>query len=190
MAENLKTTYYADGKSIPLITDNIEWQNLDDNDTDKAYCYYDNNANNIEVYGLLYTWAAASNGINSETNPIGVQGVCPTGWHLPSDAEWTELSDNLGGMSRAGDKMKEAGTSHWNSTNTGTTNESYFSALPGGMHFSFDGSFVNVGYDGYWWGATHYDASATCRFLTHDYAGVSRYNADKSCGFSVRCLRD
>ena len=98
MTENLKVTHYADGTTIPLVTDNTAWGNLDDNNTDKAYCYYNNDANGEgDIYGTLYTWAAAMNGASSSSaNPSGVQGVCPTGWHLPSNAEWTELTDYLG----------------------------------------------------------------------------------------------
>jgi uncharacterized protein (TIGR02145 family) len=91
--------------------------------------WYDNNSANGDIYGRLYTWAAAMNGESSSNSvPSGVQGVCPDGWHLPSDAEWTVLTDYLGGESVAGGKMKEAGTVHWNSPNTGATNSSGFTA--------------------------------------------------------------
>ncbi len=142
MAENLKTTRYADGSAIPHVEGTTEWDNL--TVTDKAYCWYNNSTANRDTYGGLYTWAAAMNGAaSSDANPSGVQGVCPDGWHLPSDAEWKELEMFLG-MSQAeaddtgwrgtdeGGKLKEAGTTHWNSPNTGATNESGFTALPGG----------------------------------------------------------
>lgn len=110
---------YQITKNIPLVTDNTQWDNLGDNSTDKAYCYYNNNANNeADTYGALYTLAAATNGTTSSTNPSGVQGVCPAGWHLPSDEEWTELTDYLGEESVAGGKLKETGTTHWISPNT------------------------------------------------------------------------
>src|SRR5574344_601553 len=109
---------------------------------------------NYNTYGVLYNWPAAMNGAaSSTTNPSGIQGVCPAGWHLPSDAEWTELTDYLGGASVAGGKLKETGTTHWNSPNTGATNETGFTALPGGCRNS-DGAFYSVGDLGYWWCAT------------------------------------
>jgi uncharacterized protein (TIGR02145 family) len=91
MAENLRVTKYPNGTPIPLATDNIAWANLEDNGTDDAYCYYNNNASGeANTYGALYTWAAAmgDNAVSSSSNPSGVQGVCPNGWHLPSDDEW------------------------------------------------------------------------------------------------------
>src|SRR5574344_54019 len=100
---------------------------------------------NYNTYGVLYNWPAAMNGAaSSTTNPSGVQGVCPTGWHVPSDAEWTELTDYLGGASVAGGKLTETGTTHWNSPNTGATNETGFTALPGGYRFS-NGAFNGIG---------------------------------------------
>ncbi len=194
MSENLKVTHYPDGTAIPFITGNTDWANLGDNDTDDAYCYYNNNASGEkDIYGALYTWAAAmgDNAVSSSTNPSGVQGVCPTGWHLPSDAEWTELTDYLGGTSVDGGKMKETGTTHWNSPNTGATNETGFSALPGGYRYSFDGTFYDVGNLGKWWSATEGSSStAWLRYLDYDNAEASRYYGYKSYGFSVRCVRD
>jgi uncharacterized protein (TIGR02145 family) len=108
MAENLKTTHYSDGTAIPLVTGNSNWDTL--TATSKAYCWYNDDVINKATYGALYTWAAAMNGAASvTTNPSGVQGVCPTGWHLPSDAEWTQLTDYLGGTGVAGGKLKESG---------------------------------------------------------------------------------
>ncbi|SDD19418.1 FISUMP domain-containing protein [Williamwhitmania taraxaci] len=114
---------------------------------------------NYAIYGVLYNWPAAMNGAASSTvNPSGVQGVCPTGWHLPSDAEWTQLTTFLGGESVAGGKLKEIGTTHWASPNTGADNSSGFTALPGGYR-NYGGSFYYIGYGGYWWSATEYDAT-------------------------------
>lgn len=110
---------------------------------------------NYTTYGVLYNWAAAMAGsASSSTNPSGVQGVCPTGLHLPSDAEWTELIDYLGGgASVAGGKLKEIGATHWSSPNTGATNETGFTALPGGYRFN-NGKFNGIGNYGSWWSAT------------------------------------
>ena len=153
---------------------------------------------NYNTYGVLYNWPAAMNGAaSSTTNPSGVQGVCPDGWHLPSDAEWTELTDYLGGESVAGGKLKETGTTHWASPNslvTGATNETGFTALPGGYRYSYDyggGTFGSVGYYGYWWSATGGNPSdAWSRYMYYNYSNVYRNNNTKELGISVRCLRD
>ena len=146
---------------------------------------------NYTTYGVLYNWPAAMNGAaSSSADPSGVQGICPTGWHLPSDAEWTTLTTYLGGESVAGGKMKEAGESHWTSPNTGATNESGFTALPGGSRYSF-GAFYYIGSYGNWWSSTQLNTSnAWYRLLYYDDSTVSRSNGRKACGFSVRCVRD
>ena len=145
---------------------------------------------NYNTYGVLYNWPAAMNGAaSSTTNPSGVQGVCPTGWHVPSDAEWTELTDYLG-ETDAGGKLKETGTTHWSSPNTSTTNETGFTALPGGYR-DFDGTFDGIGYYGYWWSATaSYAPNAWLRSMYYSGNSVSRRNFNKELGFSVRCVRD
>jgi uncharacterized protein (TIGR02145 family) len=146
---------------------------------------------NYTTYGVLYNWSAAMNGAaSSTTNPSGIQGVCPTGWHLPSDAEWTELTDYLGGTSVAGGKLKETGTTHWTSPNTGATNETGFTALPGGYRYN-NGTFYLVGHDGYWWSATEGNATNAWSRHMYDYlSSVGRNYYDKELGFSVRCVRD
>src|SRR5690554_1030473 len=146
---------------------------------------------NYATYGVLYNWTAAMDGeASSSTNPSGIQGVCPAGWHLPSDAEWTELTDYLGGTSVAGGKLKETGTTHWASPNTGATNETGFTALPGGERY-YDGAFYNIGYYGSWWSATELSATyAWYRSMDYDSSNVYRGDHNKEVGFSVRCLRD
>lgn len=146
---------------------------------------------NYATYGVLYNWTAAMDGeASSTTNPSGIQGVCPAGWHLPSDAEWTELTDYLGGESVAGGKLKETGTTHWASPNTGATNETGFTALPGGFRFS-GGSFDYIGSYGYWWSATENKTSnAWYRAMYYDPSYVGRSDGYEVVGFSVRCLRD
>lgn len=132
---------------------------------------------NYATYGVLYNWTAAMN-------------ACPDGWHLPSDAEWTELTDYLGGTSVAGGKLKETGTTHWNTPNTGATNETGFTALPGGYRGSY-GSFYSIGDGGDWWSATEGSATiAWGRFMYYDYSSVGRDYANKEVGNSVRCVRD
>ena len=146
---------------------------------------------NYTTYGVLYNWPAAMAGsASSNANPSGVQGVCPAGWHLPSDAEWTELTDYLGGESGAGGKLKETGTTHWASPNTGATNETGFTALPGGAR-NDGGTFDYIGDGGYWWSATEDNATnAWYRYVNYNDSGVYRFNYNKEVGFSVRCLRD
>jgi len=189
MAENLKTTKYNDSTVIPLVTDNTAWDNL--GYEDKAYCYYRDSSSYANTYGALYTWAAAINGTTgSDNNPSGLQGVCPNGWHLPSDAEWKELTDYLGGSSVAGGKMKEVGTTHWDSPNTGATNESGFSALPGGSR-GYNGGFSFLGPNAAFWSAT--EASSSCalsRHLSYYYSGVNWAGDGKGSGFSVRCVKN
>ncbi|MCK4699990.1 MAG: fibrobacter succinogenes major paralogous domain-containing protein [Bacteroidales bacterium] len=174
MAENLKTTKYNDGTAIPLVTDNTTWINL----TTPGYCWYDNNeANYKNTYGALYNWYT-----------VNIGKLCPTGWHVPTDAEWSTLIDYLGGESVAGGKLKETGTIYWNSPNTGATNETGFKALPGGLRSV---AFYDIGYYGRWWSATEQDAaSAWIRVLANGNGIVFSSNNGKSAGFSVRCLRD
>ena len=182
MAENLKVSKYSDGTTIPNITDNPQWSKL----TSSAWAYYNNDAAYNVKYGKLYNWYAVSKTTNGNKN------VCPTGWHVPTDAEWTVLTDYLGGLTVAGGKMKEVGTTSWNSPNTDVTNASLFSALPGGFRFN-DGSFFNIGYYGYWWSSTDFEfntLSALIRFLNNNNGNANRYYRDKKFGLSVRCLRD
>lgn len=145
---------------------------------------------NYTTYGVLYNWNAAMNSqTSSTTNPSGVQGACPTGWHIPSDAEWTELTDYLGGTSVAGGKLKETGTTHWSSP-TGATNETGFTALPGGSRYD-DGTFRNIRVHGYWWSATEGNAAdAWYRYMSVNFSNILRFSRDKEVGFSVRCIRD
>jgi uncharacterized protein (TIGR02145 family) len=186
ITENLKTTHYADGTAIPLV---IFWNNWGPLEyTDKAYCWYDDDsATNANTYGALYTWSAAMNGAtSSSSSPSGIQGVCPTGWHLPSDDEWTTLTDYLGGTDVAGGKLKD--TAYWQSPNTGATNESGFAASPGGSR-SYDGYFGWISYYGNWWSATEGNtATAWSRGLTYNFSAVYRFDYDKTAGFSVRCV--
>ena len=176
MVENLKTTKYNDGTDIPLVTDDHEWIEL----TTGAYCWYNNDAATYEnPYGALYNWYAVNTG-----------KLCPTGWRVPTDAEWTELTDYLGGTSVAGGKLKESGTTHWNSPNTGATNETGFTALPSGYR-EYHGTYNYVGYNGYWWSSQEYSTTnAYYRFMSYSGSGIFRNYVYKRFGLSVRCLRD
>jgi len=189
MAENLKTTRYADGTAIPLVNNMTDWGAL--NATDKAYCWYNYNEANKGTYGALYTWAAAINRASSSTaNPSNIQGVCPIGWHLPCDAEWTTLTTYLGGESVASGKLKETSTTHWMSPNTAATNETGFTALPGGNCGSY-GTFDDVGFSGYWWCATEYNSNyAWYQSMQYSDSEVFKNAYVKEVGFSVRCVRN
>ncbi|MFH2143108.1 MAG: fibrobacter succinogenes major paralogous domain-containing protein [Bacteroidota bacterium] len=147
-------------------------------DSDNGSWVYDNNPLYAEIYGRLYNWETACK-------------VCPDGWHLPTDAEWTILTDYIGGEDVAGGKMKEKGTMYWNSPNTEADNSSGFTGLPGGGRGSNDGSFGSLGYDGYLWSTTEYGEShAWLRSLYYGKADVFAEYGDKTFGYSVRCLKD
>ena len=126
----------------------------------------------------------------STANPSKVRGICPKGWHLPSDAEWTQLIDFLGGESVAGGKLKETDTTHWKSPNTGATNETGFTALPGGYR-NENGLFDGMGNFGCWWSATESDTSGAWSWgVIYFDNKVYRDSNYKEIGFSVRCVRD
>jgi uncharacterized protein (TIGR02145 family) len=180
MAENLKTAKYNDGTAIPNVTDKMQWQK----NTTGAWSYHDNNQMNNAKYGKLYNWFAVSPTTNGNKN------VCPTGWHVPTDAEWTVLTDYLGGESVAGGKMKEVGTASWNSPNTDATNTSLFTGLPGGGRYGL-GNYYYFGDGGHWWSSTENGTvNAWGRTLGSSGGTAFRNDYYKGYGFSVRCLRD
>ncbi len=180
MAENLKTSKYNDGTTIPNITDKTQWAS----NTTGAWAYYNNDAANNAKYGKLYNWYAVSKTTN------GYKNICPTGWHVPTDAEWMVLTDYLGGESIAGGKMKEVGTTNWDSPNTYATNMSLFTGLPGGLRLG-SGYYYGIGSVGSWWSSMEYSTGdAWTRGLGSSLWLADRYNSNKTNGFSVRCLRD
>jgi uncharacterized protein (TIGR02145 family) len=129
----------------------------------------------------LYNWFAVSDSRN----------IAPTGWHVATDADWLELSSFLGNENVAGGKLKETTTKHWNSPNTGASNESGFTALPTGRREYTDGSFINLGYDGFWWTSSAYNPDYSWyRYLHYNVAEIFRANFHKQYGFSVRCVKD
>jgi len=146
---------------------------------------------NYQTYGVLYNWTAATNeSKNRMGKPTTVQGVCPDGWHLPSDEDWTELVDLLGGGSVAGGKLKEAGTTHWCSPNEGATNETGFTALPGGARGSGD-VFVHITFEGSWWSATINRANSVWgRYMDCFSSNIYRVSSGVEVGISVRCLKN
>jgi uncharacterized protein (TIGR02145 family) len=177
MAENLKTTHYNDGVSIPLVADAIAWTSL----ITPGYCWYNNDSTTMKAtFGAIYNWYTVNTG-----------KLCPSGWHIPSDAEWTTMTTWLGGEDVTGGKLKETGIIHWVSPNAGATNESGFTALPGGGRSNY-GSFDFIGNYGYWWCSTENDiSSAWCRNLYYSMNKIFRYSFFyKPFGFYVRCLKD
>jgi len=179
MVENLRVTHYNDGTNIPNVTDNT-WTAL----TTGAYCWYENDYEAYgKIYGALYNWYAVNTG-----------KLAPVGWHVPSDAEWTTLTDYLGGATFvAGCKLMEAGTAHWNTPRDGVivTNESGFTALPGGILYT-NNIFYNIGSQGCWWSTTEDDSNyARNRFIDSWYGAVGSFTQDfKYFGQSVRCVKD
>ncbi len=146
----------------------------------------DNNAANVPTYGRLYDWNTAMNGATTE----GAQGICPTGWHIPTSAEWTTLSNYLGGDAVAVGKMKEVGTIHWLTPNTGATNESGFTALPSG-HRDKNALFYELGLSFHFWSSSQNTSSdAWYRSLYINSNSIVRYYYDKTGGFSVRCIKN
>lgn len=176
MVINLDVSHYRNGDVIPQVTDATVWSSL----TTGAWCYYNNDPANGAIYGKLYNWYAVND----------PRGLAPEGWHVPTDAEWTILSNAFGGESVTGGKMKTTGTIRWNSPNTNATNEIGFSALPGGFRY-YDGKFSSIGANGHWWTATErYSKVAFYRSIYHDGGTLFRAENLAGFGFSVRCIRD
>lgn len=174
MVENLKVTKYRNGDDILNVTDVAIWAAL----TEGGYCNLSNDVNQADVYGRLYNWYAVHDSRN----------IAPTGWHVATDAEWTTLSTYLGGQSVAGGKLKEKGIAHWCNPNIGATNESGFTALPGGARG--DDFLSYCGY-GFWWTATEAEATtAFNRVIFDNETGVNRVSNKKVGGSSVRCVKD
>jgi len=173
MAENLNVGTRIDG--LPDQTNN---------NIIEKYCYDDNDSN-CALYGGLYQWDEA---MQYTTTP-GARGICPTGWHLPSDDEWTTLTAFLGGEDIAGGKMKETDTTHWVSPNYGATNSSGFTALPGGMR-NISGGFTNFSYTSLFWSSSENPPFAWLRFLDFYVEQVFHNYGSKLCAYSVRCLQD
>jgi uncharacterized protein (TIGR02145 family) len=181
LKQNLKTTKYKNGNPIPNVSDNTSWSNL----SSGAYINYNNDTAIAGVYGKLYNWHAV----------VDSRNLCPDGWHIPSDNEWDILTTYLGGQSIAGGKLKEAGTLHWNSPNTGATNETNFTALPGGLRKTYSTiPFQGISEHGYYWTSTEEGNNyAYFRILNYTSTSITTmfgYNNYKTDGMSVRCIQD
>lgn len=175
MAENLSTTKLNDGTVIQNVTDESIWSDL----STPAFCWYDNLIANKNTYGALYNFFTVETG-----------KLCPLGWHVPSDDEWTTLTTYLGNETQAGNKLKETSNAHWLTTSTDVTNSTGFTARPGGYRY-YAGPFGNITWDGFWWTST--DGPATYGFyrnINFGYSTVGRSNMYKKDGNSVRCIKD
>jgi uncharacterized protein (TIGR02145 family) len=183
MAENLKTTTFNDSVQIPQITDGESWKTA----VVPGYCLYDNSATNTKTYGVFYNWYAA--------NASYAHNLAPKGWHVATDSDWIALETCLGGWSEAGGKMKEVGTAHWKSPNTGATNESGFTALPAGKRTEWTdlvnnvylpAAYLDQGYVGWWWSST----KPACRNIQESDRAIFHSDCSPFFGASVRCVKD
>jgi uncharacterized protein (TIGR02145 family) len=176
MAENLKTTKYRDGSDIPTATDNTTWESL----TTGAYSWYNNDINYKNPYGAYYNFYSV----------VDSRNLCPLGWHVPTNDEWTTLYTFLGGHDVAGGKLKETGLTHWDFPNTGATNETGFTELPGGARQEF-GPFNFIGIYGYYWTSSEFSTlNGYLVGTAYNNGGVWPGNLLKTAGFSIRCLKD
>lgn len=200
MSENLKTTKYNDGTAIPNITVSGTWGAA----TTGAYCDCDNTPANSTTYGRLYNWYVVDNNAASKVASNGGKNVCPTGWHVPSDTEWTTLTDYLTnngyGFEGSGSDIAKsmAATSGWTTYVTfgtagndqASNNRSGFTAVPGGDR-TFNGTYTAIGLYSYWWSSAEYSTTnAYSRGIHYNNGIVFRANGDRRDGFHVRCLRD
>jgi uncharacterized protein (TIGR02145 family) len=175
MGENLKTTRYANGSSIPLITDNIEWTEM----MTPAYCWYNNDEQEYKDYGAIYNWYTTVS-----------ENLCPDQWHVPSITDWQKLKNYLGGEMVAGGKLKETGTMHWSLPNTGATNETGFTAVPGSARSYSSGLFETVDDVSAWWSSAPYSsASAWETFILSESVIFWENSNYKKTGLHVRCLK-
>jgi len=181
MAKNLNENKYANGDAIPEAKTAEQWIKYGE-DKKGCWCYYENKSANGNKYGKLYNWYAVDDS----------RGLAPKGWHIPSDAEWTTLTDKLGGENAAGTKMKSSiGWNDYNGKSGNGTNTSGFAGLPGGYRF-YDGTFSDICSNGSWWSSTEYgtEDDAWLRLLLFRHGIVLNSSGDKPNGLSVRCLRD
>jgi uncharacterized protein (TIGR02145 family) len=174
---NLNVDTYRNGNSIPEVTDPTAWAAL----TTGAWCYYNNDPSTEPIYGKLYNWYAVND----------ARGLAPVGYHIPTDAEWTTLTTFLGGQTVAGGKMKVTGLlCHWQTPNSGATNSSGFSGLPGGYRYN-NGIFYAINTYGWWWSLSTFGLSnAWSRTLGYNSIQVARNNDSKKNGFSIRLIKD
>ncbi len=180
MAENLKTTKYRDGSSIG--TTSPSTLNISESSTPKYYWVYEGDVSKVGAYGMLYTGFAVTDSRN----------ICPTGWHIPTDEEWTILTDFLGGTSVAGRKLKEIGSTHWSKPPSdlviNIANESGFTALPGG--YRGGDYFKMLRYQGCWWSSSEGEYGSWFIYIHYASDRIDRNQENQISGLSVRCIKD
>lgn len=175
MVDNLRVTHFQNGESIQLVTDDNVWKSL----SSSGYCNFNNTDKDLNLYGRLYNFYTVTDDRN----------LCPVGWHIASDNEWNTLFNYLGGKEIAGGKMKESGTIHWASPNTGATNESGFNILPSGYR-DYSGFFISKGYATGFWSATERNSvEANVKYFYFSGSDVYLSEFKKGTGFSVRCIK-
>ena len=174
MTKNLDVSNYSNGDPIPQVTNPTAWANLNTG----AWCYYNNVTSNGVVYGKLYNWYAV----------MDPRGLAPTGWHIPSKAEWDALINCNGGFNIAGGALKETGLAHWFTPNAGATNSIGFLALPGG-NAGAQGGFAQLGSDSYWWSSSSNSYAGFYYHINHNNGVVVQSNGHKNNGYSVRCVQ-
>jgi uncharacterized protein (TIGR02145 family) len=180
--ENLKVEHYRNGDPIPTGLSNSAWSTT----TSGSFALHNDVAANKEIYGLLYNWYTS----------VDSRGLCPSGWHIPSDGEWIELTDFLGGAAVSGGAMKAVGTLSlgtglWQTPNLGATNSSGFQGLPGGHRGSGTGNYFNVDFIGFWWSSSENSSNfSSARLLEYNSINTPQNSHNKRNGFSVRCLQD
>ncbi len=178
--ENLKVTHYSKGETIFFVSGDTEWEQMNKG----AYCNYAKNPANGETYGHLYNWHAASD----------AKGICPDGWHVPTDSEWQDLLSFAGGDDVAGGKLKATGTlgqgnGLWQDPNAEATNEHGFTALPGGYRLA-SGSFLQLSSNARFWTSSQFNSLGWYRELSYKYGNAFRSSSDERDGYSIRCIKD
>jgi uncharacterized protein (TIGR02145 family) len=180
MAENLKVTHYRNGDPILTGYDNYTWSKLDLNLT-AAFAVYEDNISYAATYGNLYNWYTIGDN----------RDICPEGWHVPTDSEWKELTEYIGGEAIGGGRLKEIGLEHWKDPNKVATSETNFNALPGGYCYFNNGLFYDIGIKCYFWSSTANNSNhAWCWKLSYKSSEILRSNYKKRSGLSVRCIMD
>jgi len=175
MVENLKTTKYNDGTSIPVISDGYQWTSM----TTPGYCWANNDSNNKDLYGGMYNFYA-----------VNTNMLAPVGWHVPTESDWSVLTAYSGGSSAAGSILKETGTVHWYSPNLSATNTTGFTALPGGYRSIASGDFINFGTRAMLWSSSESNELGG-RYVIENYTTNTDFSyQSKSFGFSVRCIKN
>ncbi len=179
LGQNLNVSHFRNGDPIPEATSEEAWEKASI-EKKPAWTYYETSSDYGMIYGKLYNWFAVND----------ARGLAPNGSHIPTEAEWNVLVVALGGENKAGNKLKEKGTEHWRVPNKAATNESGFTALPGGLNYSF-GSFVSQESKGFWWTSTaDSNDTAILYSVTYDRSDLSNLFFNKGVGLSVRCIKD